>query len=92
MSQDRGDLARHRAYGVRCPKRGFGRLDSSPDKGGHRRGFIVVEVLQGKVSVWLREESTNTFGQKGPPIPSIVKPSGVMTRNRDWPERIDAIQ
>jgi hypothetical protein len=43
------------------------RPDSSPEKAGHRRGFIAIEVLPGSVSVWLLvKEPTDTFGKSSP--------------------------
>jgi len=43
------------------------RRNSSPDNGGHRRGFLAVVVLLGNAFARLfMKESTNTFGKRRP--------------------------
>jgi len=88
MSQDRGRLAGHRAYGVRFMGCEPMHRNSSPNNVGHRRGFIAVGVLLGRVSVSLRKESTSTLGKTEPHSRKYGSRLGVASRNKGMPKRV----
>ena len=66
--------------------------NSSPEKVGHRRDFIAVAVLPGRVFVWLPKETNQYLRGKWASIPANIEAFREdRTWNREWPKRMNAI-
>ena len=77
--------------GIKLIKRVIYRRESYPDKVGHWRCSVALEVLPGRVSARLLKEPTNTFGEIDTTPPPISEPLGDGYRVRGCPERPQVI-
>ena len=77
--------------GIKLMKRVIYRRNSYPDKVGHWRCSVALEVLPGRVSARLLKEPTSTFGEIDTTSPPISEPLGVGHRARGCPKRQQAI-
>ena len=78
--------------GIKLIKCVIYRRKSYPDKVGHWRCSVALEVLPGRVSAWLRKEPTSTFGKSNTASLSISEPLGDGRRDRGCPKRQQAMR
>ena len=77
--------------GIMLIKRVIYRRESYPDKVGHWRCSVALEVLPGRISARLLKEPTNTFGEIDTTSLLTSEPLGNGRRDRGCPKRQQTI-
>jgi len=77
--------------GIKLIKRVIYRRNSYPNKVGHWRRSVALEVLPGRVSARLLKEPTSTFGEIDTTSLLISEPLGDGCRDRGCPKRQQAM-